>query len=1187
MKVKLTCGLIIVMFILNAVFLSWNYEFRAEAPESHNQHISSDLPETLSNGVFNWSQMMVLSEPLAGQNFNIGNSSVPRIAVENDNIYVVWNDENNTNGAGSDRDIFFRYYNGTSWSKIEVISEPVPGQNNNQGWSVQAEIAVENGNIYVVWLDTSNINGAGSDWDIFYRCNLTGSNWEDIQVLSEPVLGKNLNTGTSSTPSIAVENGEIYVAWSDDNNTNGAGTNDQDIFYRCNLTGTSWEDVQVISEPVEGQDINIGNSGGPNIAVENGNIYVVWVDNNDTNGAGWTNDIFYRCNLTGSSWEPVQVISEPVFGKDYNIHWSYLGSIAVENGDIFVVWSDGNNTNGAGGDPDISFRCNLTGSSWEPIQVISEPVFGQNYNTGQSQGPIIAVKNNQIHVVWVDLNNTNGAGSNDWDIFYRSNLTGITWGSIQVISEPVFGQNFNTGGSFLPESQCPSIAVNDKVHIVWDDDNNTDGSGTDDDILYRRKYVVLPSLFLNFPRVNPKIGNTSTEFNFTVKYYQLNNTSPTSVKVKIDGNEHWMLENDQNDINYTDGKQYFFNIKNLDIGFHTYEFNASDGVNYTNTKLFSNLIVLNTLPQIINEDNLTAIEDYYYEVTYEFEDIDIANIGQDCHWEFETNANWLNFDPITGKLFGTPGNDDVGEYWVYIAVNDTRDIVFTNFTLTVIDINDDPIIVTNNVEVTNEDEYYEVDYNATDIDSQIENQYWSLKTNATSWLNLSSTTGILNGTPGNSEVGEYWINITINDIEGGFDFTNFTLTVLNVNDRPEIITLDSLDAETDKLYKVDYNATDIDSPSSEQAWSLSTNASWLSIDPNTGVLSGTPTRSQVGWYVVNVTVSDGDGGIDWYEFIITVYKGNLPPVITTEDVETTMVNKSYEVDYNATDDRTHPNFLSWALETNASWLSIDKTMGILSGTPDSEHGGKQYWVKVTVFDHENGMDLHNFTLTVLKEPKPKNKIPRLANFKMKPLDGDTETEFTFSVNYFDIENELPTLIQVVIDGIVYDMILSSGENAYNGKYEFITTLSEGEHTYYFTASDGKNTNTSETFTTPKIELPVEVDNGETKKEGFAWEWLILTIVIVVIVVLIFVFLMIRRKKKEEWETIPAIQPETKEYETQEPSVQEDLYYTPPEEQATVSPMPDYTTPVQPEPEYESFEQTEQTPVEDEFEELEE
>ena len=70
-------------------------------------------------------------------------------------------------------------------------------------------------------------------------------------------------------------------------------------------------------------------------------------------------------------------------------------------------------------------------------------------------------------------------------------------------------------------------------------------------------------------------------------------------------------------------------------------------------------------------------------------------------------------------LYGTPVNDDVGSYWVNISINDTMDIDFTNFTLSVVNINDDPFINTTNVEITYEDELYLVDYNATEIDSAI------------------------------------------------------------------------------------------------------------------------------------------------------------------------------------------------------------------------------------------------------------------------------------------------------------------------------------------------------------------------------------------------------------------------------------------------------------------------------------
>jgi hypothetical protein len=381
-----------------------------------------------------------------------------------------------------------------------------------------------------------------------------------------------------------------------------------------------------------------------------------------------------------------------------------------------------------------------------------------------------------------------------------------------------------------------------------------------------------------------------------------------------------MLEVDPADTNYSNGKDYFFKIKNLNIGSHTTSFWTSNGTKAISTskKYFPN--VLNTPPKITTQDNLTAMEDTYYEVNYDFEDMDVENVGQTCCWNYSTNASWLKFVSNPASLYGTPENDDVGKYWVNVIINDSVDSDQTNFILTVIDVNDKPIITTTNIESTNEDEVYYVKYAATDIDSTIENQVWSLKTNANSWLNLNTTSNALNGTPTNDDVGDYWINVSVSDGEGGADSTNFTLTVFNVNDPPIITTEDITLAVVSELYEVDYDAIDIDSDISNQLWSFETNAgSWLAINHETGVLSGTPKVTDIGLFDVNVSVSDGDGGSDWQLFKLTVITGNTPPIITTMDIDSVMVNTLYEVDYNATDDYTPNNELIWAIETNASW----------------------------------------------------------------------------------------------------------------------------------------------------------------------------------------------------------------------------------------------------------------------------
>ncbi|MCK5561494.1 MAG: hypothetical protein KAJ51_12905 [Thermoplasmata archaeon] len=1072
-----------------------------QEPENGLDSTPKEITKPLGEEDYYWDIIEIISEPIPGQNINVGHSLMPSIAVENGYVYVTWGDANNTNGAGSsDIDIFLRYHDGNEWSDTEVVSEPSYGMNINTGVSSNPDIAVENDKVHIVWFDDNNTNYSGNDKDIFYRY-FDGNSWLKIEVISEPIFGANMNVQNSLDPAIEVENSNVHVVWMDSYEINGCG-NDGDIKYRC-FDGSTWSDIEVISEPIVGKNTNIESSLKPDIAVENGKIYVVWYDENNTKSSGMDWDIFYRF-YEGNKWLDIEVISEPLEGKNNNINGSTGPTISVENGKVSVVWIDFNDTNGAGNDPDIFFRY-FDGSNWLNIEVISEPTIGKDNNIGVSNWPVVASEYEEVYVIWFDTNNTNGAG-NDLDIFYR-HYNGYKWSEIEVISEPVVGSDNN-----ILLSRYPAIAVEKgKVYATWEDNNFTYNSGTDHDIFYRVNYA---GLKLVNGKVTPLIGYSNTSFNYTVEYINIENQPPIYINVNINGLNYSMEEVNVSDANYIDGKKYFYNNLKFDIiDTYTFRFYASDGIHNVSTPLIDAPNVLNSPPIIISTDNFTIYEDVYYEVDYDYFDIDIDQMHE---WNFNSNASWLAFNTTTGVLNGTPLNDDIGKYWVNVTINDTIDIDFTNFTLTVIDVNDDPIINISNTEVAYEDELYFVDYNATDVDSPIENQIWSLNTNATSWLEIDMDSGTLCGTPSNTEVGSYWVNVFVNDTEGGIDFENFTLIVLNVNDPPIIITEDLTNARVANLYEVDYEATDIDSPLPNQKWSLTTNATWLKIEPDTGILSGTPALSDLGWYNINVTVNDGDGGLDWHEFLLSVTGGiiNKPPIITTIDVLYATINESYFVDYDAIDDRIPTDKLSWAIVTNASWLKLEPTTGVLSGTPTEMDVGK-YWVNISVSDGEGGAAYHNFTITVTKSsikppPIPSNSAPDLINGKVSPSEGNTETEFTFSVQYYDADNDSPIFIQVIIDNNSYDMTLKTGQ-ASNGTYEYKTNLSEGNHTFNFIASDGTVTVSTENFTTPYIEKP----EGKESQELSFWGWFILIIILVVIIVLIASILLIRARMKRE------------------------------------------------------------------------
>jgi parallel beta-helix repeat protein len=133
-------------------------------------------------------------------------------------------------------------------------------------------------------------------------------------------------------------------------------------------------------------------------------------------------------------------------------------------------------------------------------------------------------------------------------------------------------------------------------------------------------------------------------------------------------------------------------------------------------------------------------------------------------------------------------------------------------------------------------------------------------------------TGFLKGIPNNADVGEFWVNVTVTDPGGLLDFHNFTLSVINV--APLILTEDLKYAISEVLYCVDYNSSDDGQGS--VSWSLVTDATWLSINSSNGILNGTPTNSDIGYYWVNVTVSDGCGDSDFHNFTLAVLLPHLP-----------------------------------------------------------------------------------------------------------------------------------------------------------------------------------------------------------------------------------------------------------------------------------------------------------------------
>ncbi|MGA1873141.1 MAG: tandem-95 repeat protein, partial [Thermoplasmatota archaeon] len=141
------------------------------------------------------------------------------------------------------------------------------------------------------------------------------------------------------------------------------------------------------------------------------------------------------------------------------------------------------------------------------------------------------------------------------------------------------------------------------------------------------------------------------------------------------------------------------------------------------------------------------------------------------------------FDSKTGEFLFLPLNEHVGSHLITFGVFDGTDTTSRDIMIKVLNTNDAPMITTDRLEISIEDEPYSFRLEAVDEDPTGDELRWEMETSA-EFLSLDERNGVLSGAPRNEDVGTYIVNITVADGEGGSDSIGLTLEVENTNDPP-------------------------------------------------------------------------------------------------------------------------------------------------------------------------------------------------------------------------------------------------------------------------------------------------------------------------------------------------------------------------------------------------------------------
>ncbi|HUT66697.1 MAG TPA: sialidase family protein [Spirochaetota bacterium] len=346
-------------------------------------------------------------------------------------IVVVWNSNEDLDGAGTDLDIFFSRSTdgGASWSAVKVLNSNAASD--ETAWDYFPGTMTDgNGTWVAAWYSSADIDYAGTDLDIlFSRSTDDGVTWSGPHLLDSNATS---GTGEDRLPSVMTDGSGTWVTvWRSMEIFNDSGI-DRDIFFsRSTDNGASWSASQVLGSA------NTDSDERPVVMTDgNGTWVTAWFSNEDLDGAGADNDIFFSRSIDNSAtWGESQLLnSNATTDETTDDDWH---PVLMTDGD--GTWIAAWNYFDGATDTDIRYaRSTNGGASWSTPQALNSnaaQVTGTNKWTGLDIRPILLPSGAEgWTAVWLSNEDLNVAGT-DLDIFFsRSVNGGVSWGASQALN---------------------------------------------------------------------------------------------------------------------------------------------------------------------------------------------------------------------------------------------------------------------------------------------------------------------------------------------------------------------------------------------------------------------------------------------------------------------------------------------------------------------------------------------------------------------------------------------------------------------------------------------------------------------------------------------------------------------------------------------------------------------------------
>ncbi len=318
-----------------------------------------------------------------------------------------------------------------------------------------------------------------------------------------------------------------------------------------------------------------------------------------------------------------------------------------------------------------------------------------------------------------------------------------------------------------------------------------------------------------------------------------------------------------------------------------------------------------------------------------FDDID----GDDLTFTASGLPPTLFIDPDTGLITGTLDSDSSvnGPFIVTVTATDpSGESVSTTFVYSIQNI---PPIAVNDVATTPEDTPVTVAVLTNDSDPDGD----ALTITAASTSDgtvVVNPDGTLTFTPAENFNGQAVVSYTVSDGQGGTATATLTVDVVAVNDAPESLPIPDVTNEDNQSVSVDTGSFFSDLDGDTLTFGVTGLPDGLSIDPATGIISGTIDRDASqpngGVYSVTVTGTDPDGLTTSQTFTWTVTN---PAPTAVNDTATTDEDTSVDINVLANDTDPDGDPLTVTMATALNGTVTIAPDGTLTYVPDANFNG--------------------------------------------------------------------------------------------------------------------------------------------------------------------------------------------------------------------------------------------------------